>query len=82
MSDDEESRLRIGRHGGSTLWAVKNRDGLFVILGQVKIAEHRGKGWVSLEPGWKVTEALGGDHISVEYEFPGAEVILFPGKRR
>jgi hypothetical protein len=43
MSDDEESRLRIGYHRGGTLWAVKKRDGLFVMLDQVKIAERRVK---------------------------------------
>jgi hypothetical protein len=78
MSDDDESRLRIGGHGGGTLWAVKNREGVFVMLDQVKIAERRGGVWVSLMPGWKVADALGGGHISVRYEFPGAEVIPFP----
>jgi hypothetical protein len=81
MSDGEESRLRIGYHRGGTLWAVKNRDGLFVMLDQVKIAERRGEAWVALEPGWKVTGALGGDHITVRYEFPGGEVIPFPRRR-
>jgi hypothetical protein len=80
MSDDEESRLRLGDHEGGTLWAVNNSDGLFVMLDQVKIAERRGEAWVSLKPGWKVTEVLGGDHIVVEYEPPGAEVIPFPRK--
>jgi hypothetical protein len=81
MSDDEESRLRLGDHGGGTLWAVKNRDGLFVMLDQVKVAERRGEAWVSLEPGWKVTDALGGDQIAVRYEPPRGEVIPFPRKR-
>jgi hypothetical protein len=81
MSDDEESRLRIGRHGNGTLYAVKNSDGLFVMLDQVKIAERRGEAWVSLEPGWKVTDALGGAHVVVKYEPPGAEVIPFPRRR-
>jgi hypothetical protein len=52
------------------------------MLDQVKIAERRGEAWVSLMPGWKVADALGGDHISVKYEFPGAEVIPFPRRRR
>jgi hypothetical protein len=27
-----EDRLRIGSHGGSTLWAVNNKDGIFILL--------------------------------------------------
>jgi hypothetical protein len=82
MRDDEEQRLELGDHGGCTLWAVKNRGGVFVLLDQVKIAERKNGGWVSLRPGWRVSDALGGDHISVKYEPPGAEVIPFRRRPR
>jgi hypothetical protein len=77
-----EDRLRIGSHGGSTLWAVKNKDGVFVLLDEVRIAERKAGTWISLRQGWKVADALGGDQISVKYEPPGAEVIPFPRRRR
>jgi hypothetical protein len=77
-----EDRLRIGSHGGSTLWAVNNKDGIFILLDEVKIAERKAGTWVSLRQGWKVADALGGDQISVKYEPPGAEVIPFPQRRR
>jgi hypothetical protein len=82
MSDDGEQRLKLGDHAGGTLWAVMNRDGVFVLLDQVKIAERKNGGWVSLQPDWKVSDALGGDHISVKYEPPGAEVIPFRHRPR
>jgi hypothetical protein len=82
MSDDGEQRLKLGDHAGVTLWAVMNRGGVFVLLDQVKIAERKNGGWVSLQAGWKVSDALGGDHISVKYEPPGAEVIPFRQRPR
>jgi hypothetical protein len=82
MDDEGETRLMIGRHGDRTLWAVKNEEGLFIMLDQVKVAERKAGGWVSLQPGWKVTDALGGDQISVKYDPPGADVIPFPRRRR
>jgi hypothetical protein len=82
MSDDGERRLKIGDYGGGTLWAVKNKGGLVVLFDQVKIAERKSGGWVSLRPGWKVSDALGGDHIFVKYEAPSAEVIPFRRRPR
>jgi hypothetical protein len=82
MSDDGEQRLKLGDHTGGTLWAVKNRGGVFVLLDQVKIAERKNGGWVSLQPGWKVSDALGGDHISVKYEHPSGEVVPFRRRSR
>jgi hypothetical protein len=77
-----EHRLRIGSHGGSTLWAAKNKDGVFILLDDVKLAERKAGTWLSLRKGWKVADVLGGDQISVTYEPPGAEVIPFPRRRR
>jgi hypothetical protein len=77
-----EDCLRIGSHGSSTLWAVNNKDSIFILLDDVKIAERKAGTWVSLRQGWKVADVLGGDQISVKYEPPGAEVIPFPRKRR
>jgi hypothetical protein len=77
-----EDRLRIGSHDGSTLWLVKKKNGVFILLDDVKIAERKAGTWFSLRQGWKVADALGGDQISVKYEPPTAEVIPFPRGRR
>jgi hypothetical protein len=90
MSKDGERRYEIGKYRNSTLWSVSNEDGLFILLDDLKIAARghpdtpQADIWVTLVPGWKVTSALGGDEIWVQYTEPevDADVIKFPGGRK
>jgi hypothetical protein len=66
---------------------VRSRDGLFIVLGDVKIAERGRPGtpqaetWVSIQRGWEFKDAHGKSELWIKYTDPktgSARVISFP----
>jgi hypothetical protein len=51
-------RLKIGRYGAGNLSVLRNRAGDFILFNSVKIAQlsEETSTWLSLAPGWKVTD--------------------------
>jgi hypothetical protein len=85
----EERRYVIGPwRDGRTLWWVGNKDGLYIMLDDVKIAERgrpdtpNAKKWVPLQEGWDIKDALGMSEMWVSFTDPKTgEVIQFPGRK-
>jgi hypothetical protein len=86
-------RTAIGLWGNQTLWMVRTRDGLFVVLGDLKIAERgrpgtpQAENWVSVQRGWEVKDGLRKSELWIKYTNPktgSAKVISFSkgGKRQ
>jgi hypothetical protein len=51
-------RLKIGRYGAGYLSVLRNRAGDFILFNSVKIAKLSDETatWLTLAPGWKVTD--------------------------
>jgi hypothetical protein len=80
---DRKRRRRLGSYGRETLWCLRSRRGLFMLLDDRPIAK-RGrpgrKSWLPLDASWIVTSLDGAQVLVQHNDDAGVVVSLGVGK--